>query len=71
MSFETDIKPLFREQDRTAMLGRFDLWKYEDVKKHSFAIVAAVSAGTMPCDGRWAPEHVATLQQWVDAGTPP
>jgi hypothetical protein len=70
MSFETDIKPLFREQDRTSMLGRFDLWKYEDVVKHSTAILAAVSAGTMPCDGRWPAEKVATLQQWVKAGTP-
>ena len=42
MSFDTDIKPLFREQDRTAMFSRFDLWKYDDVVKHSFAIVAAV-----------------------------
>ena len=71
MSFETDIKPLFREQDRTAMLGRFDLWNYDDVKKHSFAIVAAVDAGTMPCDGRWAPEQVQTIQKWVAAGSPP
>jgi hypothetical protein len=71
MSFDTDIKPLFRESDRTAMLGRFDLWKYDDVVKHATAIVAAVSAGTMPCDGRWAPEHVDTLRRWVEAGTPP
>ena len=35
MSFETDIKPLFREQDRTAMLGRFDLWNYDDVDRKS------------------------------------
>jgi hypothetical protein len=71
MSFETDIKPLFREQDRSSMLSRFDLWNYEDVKKHSFAIVAAVSAGTMPCDGPWTKEQVDTINRWVAAGTPP
>ncbi len=70
MSFETDVKPLFREQDRTSMLSRFDLWKYEDVVKHSTAIFAAVSAGTMPCDGRWAPAQVDTLRRWIAAGTP-
>jgi hypothetical protein len=71
MGFDTDIKPLFREKDRTAMLSAFDLWKYDDVVKHANAIVEAVSAGTMPCDGRWAPEHVDTLRRWVEGGTPP
>jgi hypothetical protein len=70
MSFDSDIKPLFREQDRTAMLSRFDLWKYDDVVKHSFAIYAAVSEGTMPCDERWSPEQVQKLKGWIDAGTP-
>ena len=28
-SFATDIKPLFREQDRRAMTFMFDLWAYE------------------------------------------
>jgi hypothetical protein len=32
-SFERDVRPLFRERDRGAMLGvaDFDLWKREDV----------------------------------------
>jgi hypothetical protein len=71
MGFDTDIKPLFREKDRTAMLGAFDLWKYDDVVTHAKAILGAVSAGSMPCDGKWAPEHVEALQRWIDAGTPP
>jgi hypothetical protein len=53
------------------MMSRFDLWKHDDVVKHSFAIYAAVSEGTMPCDERWTPEQVATLKRWIDAGTPP
>jgi hypothetical protein len=70
MTFDRDIKPLFREHDRTAMLKAFDLWSYDDVVKHAQSIVEAVRAGTMPCDGAWPPETVETLQRWIDAGTP-
>lgn len=68
--FETDIKPLFRERDRGAMLQLFDLWSFEDVKTNSAQIAAAVSAGSMPCDGAWPTEKVDLLQRWIDAGMP-
>ena len=29
LGFNKDIKPLFREKDRTAMKGAFDLWNYD------------------------------------------
>jgi len=32
LSFEQDIKPLFRESDRRAMDFAFDLWDYQDVQ---------------------------------------
>jgi hypothetical protein len=32
VSFTQDIKPLFRERDRTAMMSHFDLWSYDDVR---------------------------------------
>jgi hypothetical protein len=32
--FETDIKPFFRERDRSAMLRACDLWSYDDVRTH-------------------------------------
>jgi hypothetical protein len=28
-SYEADVKPLFRERDRGAMLSHFDLWSYD------------------------------------------
>lgn len=68
--FETDIKPLFRESDRGAMLQLFDLWSFEDVKTNSARIAAAVSAGSMPCDGAWPNEKVDLFQRWIDVGTP-
>jgi hypothetical protein len=52
-SFENDIKPLFRESDRSAMLSRFDLWSFDDVRNNADAILASVTNGVMPCDGKW------------------
>jgi hypothetical protein len=68
--FDADIKPLFRERDRNAMKGAFDLWDYDDVVKHVQAILHEVTVGGMPCDGKWSPDQVAILKGWVDAGTP-
>ena len=31
LSFERDIRPMFREKDRDSMLKAFDLWSYSDV----------------------------------------
>jgi hypothetical protein len=70
ISFEQDVKPLFRERDREAMRRAFDLWSHDDVARNSDAILARLREGTMPCDGAWPDEQVALLQRWVDAGTP-
>ena len=70
MSFDRDIKPLFREQDSEAMESHFDLWDYEDVKENSGPILAEVKGGNMPCDTPWPPDRVALLQRWIDAGMP-
>lgn len=70
LSFEQDIRPLFRQKDRDAMLAAFDLFDYDDVVEKADAIVGAVRSGQMPCDGAWPAEQVDTLQRWIDAGTP-
>jgi hypothetical protein len=70
MSFETDVKPMFRERDRDSMRARFDLWSYDDVSDHADAILAAVAAGSMPCDGRWPEAEVARLRDWIESGKP-
>jgi hypothetical protein len=69
-SFEHDIKPLFRESDRSAMLSAFDLWSGEDVTSNADRILAAVDAGSMPCDGEWPAERVDLLRRWIDSGKP-
>lgn len=68
LTFEVHIKPLFRELDRQSMLFAFDLWSYEDVNRHSEAILARLRSGTMPCDGAWPQAQIEVFQRWVDAG---
>jgi len=70
LSFEQDIRPLFRQKDRDAMLAAFDLFDYDDVVEKAAAIVGSLRSGQMPCDGAWPAEQVDKLQQWIDAGTP-
>jgi hypothetical protein len=70
ISFDTDIKPLFREKDREAMRGAFDLWSYADVKTHAAAIAERLKNGSMPCDGSWPPERVEVFERWVEQGEP-
>ena len=41
-TFDRDIKPLFREGDRSSMLAFFDLWSFDDVKENAGAILEAV-----------------------------
>jgi hypothetical protein len=70
MSFEQDVKPLFREGDRNAMRFAFDLWSLDDVAAHADAILERLEAGTMPCDGAWPAERVGDFRGWIDAGKP-
>jgi hypothetical protein len=71
LSFERDIRPLFRDKDRTSMLKAFDLWSYADVVAHQDAILDQVRQGTMPCDGAWPGDQTAILASWIAGGSQP
>lgn len=71
MSFETDIRPLFRDDDADAMSWAFDLRSYEDVRANAEAIYERLEDGSMPCDEPWPEERVQRFRDWIDAGTPP
>lgn len=71
ISFERDVRPLFREKDRSSMLKHFDLWSYSDVRAHQDNILDKVRLGRMPCDGAWPPERVDAFQRWIAAGSAP
>jgi len=70
LSFETHIKPLFRERDKGSMSFAFDLWSYDDVSRHADGILARLQNGSMPCDGAWPSERVETFERWISAGKP-
>jgi hypothetical protein len=70
ISFERDIKPLFREGDGQSMKWAFDLWSYDDVAGNSSAILERLRDGTMPCDGAWPEDQIAVFQAWIEAGSP-
>jgi hypothetical protein len=70
VSFEADVRPLFREGDRRAMLAAFDLWSYADVSANADAILQAVATGAMPCDTAWPQEQVDVVRRWLEAGKP-
>ena len=70
-SYETDIKPLFRERDRESMEWAFDLWSYNDVSQNADGILARLQNGTMPCDGAWPEEQIAVFRRWTESGRLP
>jgi hypothetical protein len=72
LSFETDIKPLFRERDRESMqaVAAFDLWSHDDVSQRADAILFQLEAGSMPCDGAWPQAQVDLFRRWSENGKP-
>ena len=70
LSYARDILPLFRENDRDAMVFAFDLWDYNDVCTNAQEILERLSDGSMPCDGEWPEERITQFRRWVEAGMP-
>ncbi|NOU14981.1 MAG: hypothetical protein HOO92_13625 [Methylococcaceae bacterium] len=73
ISFDTDIKPLFRQKDVVAMkkYGAFDLHSFEDVKTNSNEILKRLQDGTMPCDGAWQKDNIDKFNTWIQEGMNP
>jgi hypothetical protein len=68
LGFAADIRQLFREKDRDAMHGSFDLWSYDDVVANAEPIAQRLENGTMPCDGPWTDAQVGLFRQWLSEG---
>ena len=68
VSFDRDIKPLFRDRDHSAMKFFVDLWSHDDVARESDAILERLRDGSMPCDGAWDDGRIALFQKWIDDG---
>jgi len=66
LSFDEDIKPLFRESDRTEMEWAFDLWNESDVRSNADAILERLEAGDMPCDDAWSADKIEIFKAWTN-----
>lgn len=71
MGFATDIKPMFRDKDHSAMAFAFDLWDYDDVKENADGILGMVRGGDMPCDEPWTEDQVSLFEAWMTDGFQP
>ena len=69
--FEKDVRPLFREDDRSAMRWAFDLWSYDAVQERAETILERLEEGSMPCDDPWDEERIALFRDWIEGGCQP
>jgi twitching motility protein PilT len=66
LSFDQDIKPLFRQEDRVAMSWAFDLWDLDSVRANSAAILDHLERGNIPVDvDPWLDADVERFRAWV------
>ena len=73
LSFARDIRKLFRDEPDVQSMKDMglDLSSYEDVKAQAKAIYSRLEDGSMPCDGPWPKEQIATFKRWMDEGMQP
>jgi hypothetical protein len=71
LSFASDIRPLFTEEDISHMSYVFDLSDYADVKANATSIYERLADKSMPPDEPWPDEQIARFRQWIDQGMKP
>ncbi|HEX6703109.1 MAG TPA: ferritin-like protein [Gaiellaceae bacterium] len=71
ITYEQNIRQLFRDRDIQSMKFAFDLSSYDDVRANAEAIYKRLASGSMPCDGAWPAEDVERFRTWIDNGSPP
>lgn len=69
LSFERDIRPLFRAKDCNAMRRAFDVFEYDDVVRHADAIATSQKRKNA-LRRTWPASQVDTFQRWIDSGKP-
>jgi hypothetical protein len=78
-SFETDIRPLFSDQDIRGMSKAFNLANYNDVKSHASAIydrIRGIGGAVMPPPpprggGPWPQSQIELFAKWIADGYQP
>ena len=70
VSYERNIRQMFRDRDIQSMSFAFDLSSFDEVRANAEAIYEKLAAGSMPCDGPWPAEDVGRFRTWIDNGSP-
>jgi hypothetical protein len=73
LSFATDIRPLFRDEDIECMKPAgvdLDDPVWMCVPANAQSVYGAVSDGSMPPDEPWSTDRVSLFKKWMDAGCP-
>jgi hypothetical protein len=73
LSFATDIRPLFRDEDvgcMTSMGVPLDDAAWMCVPANAQLVYGAVANGSMPPDDPWPEDRVSLFKEWMDAGCP-
>jgi hypothetical protein len=70
LSFERDIKPLFRTMDRDSMMAAFDLFDYEDVAERADAIVGTCAAVRCRATARGPPPRWTNVKSGLTRASP-
>ena len=71
LSFATDIRPLFRDEDITCMDGsgvHLDDFAWMCVPANAQSVYEQVSTGAMPPDEPWSSDQVSLLKKWMGRG---
>jgi hypothetical protein len=74
LSFASDIKPLFRDQDVACMTPRHIPLRdatWMCVPANAERVHRRLADKTMPKDGPWPPERIALFKAWMDQGCRP
>ena len=73
LSFGTDIRPLFRDEDvncMTSMGVPLDDAAWMCLPANAQLVYGAVADGSMPPDDPWPADRVSLFKEWMDAGYP-
>jgi hypothetical protein len=74
LSFATDIRPLFRDEDIDCMKSMgvdLDDPAWMCVPANAQSVYGAVANGSMPPDDEpWPADRVSLFKSWMDAGCP-
>jgi hypothetical protein len=77
VSFSTDIRPLFTDEDIDHMSFFCDLSNYDDVKTNANDIISRLKGTAGPvmppasAGGPWSGDRIELFEQWVTEGCQP